>query len=368
MISHDTAIILDVNQNDNDFDTAKLLQQEIKKVLALSLLIKKKLSHADCEEKNCISFEYDATGIGDEAYRLIVTPKKITISAGSGRGFLYGASTLIQLCKIHHGEIKCVEIDDKPSFKNRGYMLDVSRGRVPTMFSLKDLVDKLSLYKINQLQLYMENCLRLDGFEEIWSQTDPFLPEEILELDQYCESRGVELVPCVATFGHLYDLLRSICFGKYREIDERGEIFTWRNRLRYHTINISDPGSLTLITGILEQYIPLFRSRKFNICCDETYDLGKGKSAPLAKETSIGDLYVDYVNKLVEFLQNKGKEVMIWGDVLQKNTDVIDKINPQVTCLNWHYGYGAKEQFAKICHENHLTSMFVPAFRVTADL
>ena len=45
-------------------------------------------------------------------------------------------------------------------------MHDVSRRRVPTMDSLKVLVDRLALYKINQLQLYMENCLRLDGLEE----------------------------------------------------------------------------------------------------------------------------------------------------------------------------------------------------------
>ncbi len=242
-------------------------------------------------------------------------PNKITITAYSNRGFLYGASTLVQLCKTSRGEIGCVDIADEPSYANRGYMLDVSRGRVPTMDSLKALVDRLALYKINQLQLYMENCLRLDGFEEIWSQTDPFTPEEILELDCYCHTRGVELVPCIATFGHLYDLLRSESFGKYREMDTGpGETFTWYHRMRYHIINVSDPESFTLIKGILDQYLPLFRSDKINICCDETFDLGKGKSASMAQEMDYGEMYLFYVNQLVGYLQSKGKEVMIWGD------------------------------------------------------
>jgi hypothetical protein len=150
----------------------------------------------------------------------------------------------------------------------------------------------------------MENCLRLDGLEEIWSQTDPFTPEDILELDCYCNKRSIELVPCIATFGHLYDLLRSDSFGEYREMDSGlGETFTWYHRMRHHIINVSDPQSFTLITGILDQYMPLFRSNKISICCDETYDLGKGKSASMAEKMDYGELYLFYVNRLKVYNQ-----------------------------------------------------------------
>ena len=313
-------------------------------------------------DNNCINFKYDKMDEGREAYRLTVTPNEVTIYACCNRGFLYGASTLIQLCKTSRGEIGCLDIADEPSYSNRGYMLDVSRGRVPTMGYLKTLVDRLSLYKINQLQLYVENSQRIDGFEEIWSQTDPFIPEEILDLDRYCNSRGIELVPCIATFGHLYDLLRSVSFSKYREVDaEQGSIFTWHNRMRHHTINVADPESFTLITGILDQYISLFRSNKINICCDETFDLGKGKSAGLIGKMTYGELYISYVNKLVNHLQSKGKEVMIWGDVLQKNHEIIGKLNNKVTCQNWYYDYGAEEENFKIFEDNGFKQYVCPS-------
>lgn len=367
-IVHDTAIVLDVAQDDIDFETAKILQQKIEKYIAMTLPIKKGVQGEEIFDFNCICFAYDETDPTNktdqerEAYELIVTPHKITISACSNRGFLYGASTLIQLCKTSHGEIGCMKITDSPSYPNRGYMLDVSRGRVPTMDILKALVDKLSLYKINQLQLYMENGLRLDGFGEIWSQTDAFKPEEILELDRYCAMRCIELVPCIATFGHLYDLLRSVSFGKFREVDPpKEEVFTWHNRMRYHTINVSDPESFTLITGILNQYISLFRSTKINICCDETFELGKGKSADLLKNMAPGKLYLSYVNKLVEYLQDKGKSVMIWGDIMQKNHELIGELNPQVTCLNWYYDYGAKEEIVKNFSDNGLKQYVCPS-------
>lgn len=362
LIDHSTAIVLDAAQDDHDLETAKLLQQEIKKVIAITLPIKKVLANAEHLNENCIYFRHVDMKNDWEAYSLTVSPKNISIVACSNRGYLYGAATLIQLCKIYRGEIGCVDIVDKPSYSNRGYMIDVSRGRVPTMESLKVLVDRLALYKINQLQLYMENCLRLDGFEEIWSQTDPFTPEDILELDCYCNIRGVELVPCVATFGHLYDLLRSESFGKYREMETGpGETFTWYNRMRYHILNVADPESFTLIKGILDQYLPLFRSDKINICCDETFDLGKGKSAFLAQEMDYGEMYLFYVNQLVSYLQNKGKEVMIWGDIIKSHPEHLSKLNAQVTCLNWYYDYGANEETVKVFSDKGLKQYVCPS-------
>jgi len=361
-IGHDTAIVLDVRQDDIDFETAKLLQKEVGRIIAVTLPIKKGWK-ADCNSNNnCICFQYENPNRGPEAYRLVVHEHKISVFASTHKGFLYAAATLIQLCRVSNGEIGCVEITDEPSYTNRGYLLDVSRGRVPTMESLKEVVDKLALYKINQLQLYVENSFRLDGFQEIWSQTDPFTPEEILELDYHCNIRGIELVPCIATFGHLYNLLRSESFGKYREVEpSQGEVFTWYNRMIYHTINVTDPDSLTLITGILDQYTALFRSNKVNICCDETFELGKGKSARNAQKMTEGELYLSYVNKLVSYLQKEGKEVMIWGDVLQNNQAMINGLNPKVTCLNWHYDYGFNEEIVKIYAEHGLNQYVCPS-------
>src|SRR5665648_1039936 len=131
--------------------------------------------------------------------------------------------------------------------------------------------------------------------------------------------------------------------------------------MRYAIMNVSDPESFTLIEGILDQYMPLFRSNKINICCDETFDLGKGKSASMAKIMDYGELYLFYVNQLVEYLQSKGKEVMIWGDIVKNHPKHLDKLNPQVTCLNWYYDYGAKEETVKIFSDKGLKQYVCPS-------
>lgn len=361
-MDHNTAIHLDAAYDDFALETAKFLQEEIQKILSIKLPVKI-LSHQESNgNKNCIYFELNETDSEKETYHLTVTQDKITIAVGCSKDFLYGMATLVQLCKTSGGEIGCVHIIDHPSYSNRGYLLDVSRGRVPSLSSLKAFIDKLSLYKINQLQLYMESSLRLDGFEEVWSQTDPWTQEEILELDRYCHLRGIELVPCIATFGHLYDLLRSVSFKKYREIDSgQEEVFAWHNRMRHYTINVADPGSLLLITGMIDQYLPLFRSKKINICCDETFELGKGRSAELAEKMTYGELYFSFVDQLIEHLQSKGKEVMLWGDVLHNNPDIISRFRTEVTCLNWYYDSGAKEETVKIFSDKGLKQYVCPS-------
>ncbi|MHB1454101.1 MAG: beta-N-acetylhexosaminidase [Saccharofermentanales bacterium] len=362
IITSKTAIVLDLRMDGNDLETAKLLQQEIAKITAQKIPIIKAGDEGGTQPDGCILFRCSEQRTESEAYRLTVDPAAIIITASSGRGLLYGAATLIQLCRLSRTSIGGIDIEDEPDYANRGYMLDVSRGRIPTMQNLKSQIDRLALYKINQLQLYMENGLRIEGLEEIWSQTDPFTPEEIMELDLYCFQRGIELVPCIASFGHLYDLLRSESFHRYSEMDaDTGEPFTWYHRMRYHILNVSDPGSFTLITKMLDRYILLFRSRRINICCDETFDLGKGKSTPLLGQMSYGELYLSFVNRLIAYLQDKGKEVMIWADILQNHPECLGHLAPEVTCLNWYYYYDAREESVKILDENRIRQYVCPS-------
>ena len=49
-----------------------------------------------------------------------------------------------------------------------GWFMDVTRGRIPKMAYLKELADRCSLYKINQLHLYIEHTFLFDGLSEVW--------------------------------------------------------------------------------------------------------------------------------------------------------------------------------------------------------
>jgi hypothetical protein len=90
---------------------------------------------------------------------------------------------------------------------------------------------------------------------------------------------------------------------------------------------------------MIDQFLPLFRSDKFNICCDETFDLQNGKH----KDKDIGKLYVDFVNQLIAYLKNQSKQVMMWGDVILQHMDYVQEIPKDTVFLNWFYGADKNE-------------------------
>ena len=53
-------------------------------------------------------------------------------------------------------------------FDVRGYMLDVSRDKVPTLATLKRIVDLLERFGYNQFQLYTEHTFAYSRHKAVW--------------------------------------------------------------------------------------------------------------------------------------------------------------------------------------------------------
>src|SRR5260221_13426288 len=95
----------------------------------------------------------DPALVNPESYFLEVSPNRIFLFGSDEAGLFYGRQTLTQLRRQFPDSLPCLRIKDWPDFPARGVMLDISRDKVPTMQTLYRLVDMLSEWKINQLQL-----------------------------------------------------------------------------------------------------------------------------------------------------------------------------------------------------------------------
>ena len=146
--------------------------------------------------------------MGKEDYILTVDAENVRITGGEA-GVWYGCQTLQQMVEQCGAVLPVVKIEDGPDIPNRGFYHDVTRGRVPKLSFLKKMADRMAYYKMNQLQLYIEHTFLFRDFSEIWRDDTPLTAEEIMELDQYCLERGIELVPSLSCFGHLYKVLSS---------------------------------------------------------------------------------------------------------------------------------------------------------------
>jgi len=309
------------------------------------------------------SIHTNTNGIdSDERYRLTVALDGVTVRAASAQGLFRAAATLIQLIHNDPSAIPCVDIFDWPDFPVRGFYHDVTRGRVPTMRSLKRLVDTLAFYKLNQLQLYVEHSFAFSKIPELSAGKTPLTADDIRELDRYCAARRVDLVPSLSTFGHLYELLRLPRFEHLNELDIRASETPrdlW-DRMAHYTLDVSNPESFELVKSMIEEYAPLFSSRRFNICCDETFDLGKGKNAERAEREGVGRLYVEFVNKIIGVVKSVGKKPMLWGDIVLKHPEYISELPDDTIFLNWDYVPDASDESVKKFSDAGVTQYVCP--------
>jgi hypothetical protein len=309
----------------------------------ISLRLNKKLSvHvAEGHRPGKITLEVAKPKSGSESYELYINKDRVQIKGEGEAGLFRGIHTFAQLFSVQGPRVQCCSIIDAPDFTARGFLHDVTRGKVPTLETLKLIVDKLAFFKINQLQLYVEHTFAFKHIPELWHDKDPLTAEEIRELDDYCRRNFIELVPCLATFGHLYELLRLKRFEHLNELDIKASLLPhslW-DRMAHYTIDAYSDEGFLLIKSMLEEYLPLFSSRSCNICCDETFDLGKGKNRMYADVSGgVGRLYIDFVKKLITVVHSHGKKAMIWSDIVLKYPALINEIPADTRFLNWAYG------------------------------
>lgn len=293
-----------------------------------------------CSRKCDYSLELYHRGKGEgEQYSVRVLEDRIFIEGESPAGLFRGVQTFIQILQNHPLAIPCMEINDWPDFPVRGFYHDVTRGKVPQLATLKKLVDTLAFYKINQFQLYIEHTFAFRDIPELWVDKDPLTSEDIIELDQYCRERYVDLVPSLSTFGHLYELLRLKRFEHLNELpmEASRKPFDLWDRMAHYTLDVSNAESFLLVKSMIEEYLPLFSSPYFNICCDETFDLGKGRNASRARKEGVGKLYVEFVKKIMGVVVENGKTPMLWGDIVQKYPEMISQLPSDAVFLNWDY-------------------------------
>lgn len=335
---YNARIVIDTKIRENEGSFAAIIGECIRKWAGLKLAVIKGIP-----EKGDIYLTL-APECGQQGYKLSISEEGIEIKGGDGAGVMYGVQTLCQITEQCGGAFPCLEIVDSPDLLNRGYYLDQTRGRVQKLDGLKKMVDLLSRYKINEFQLYIEHTYMFRNFSEMWRDETPITAEEILELDAYCKARYVDLVPSLSSFGHLYTLLSTKTYGDLCEMeDSEKQPFSYLDRMQHHTVNVSDERVLPLIKGMIREYMALFSSNKFNICADETFDLGKGKAKKLADEKSVHRIYIDYVKSLCEFLVEEGKVPMFWGDVICGEPELIKELPEETICLNWGYAPNQRE-------------------------
>lgn len=272
-------------------------------------------------------------------YRLNIRSDGIELVGGSSAGCFYGLQTLAQLSNTEHAEVPCCTIVDWPDFDTRGVLHDVTRGKVPTLDTLKLLVDRLAQLKVNQLQLYIEHAFVFSFDPEICEPHEGLTPDEVRELDDYCRERFIDLVPALATFGHMG---RILSMPKYRHLAEVESTkswceMTWPERMRGLTLDCRNPEAHQLVERMWSDVLDAFSAPIVNICGDEPWDLGQGKNRERFVRCGKGEPYVEHIRRIHDICSARGRRTQVWSDVVRDYPDLLDRLPRDLTLLHWGY-------------------------------
>ncbi|HEY5341879.1 MAG TPA: glycoside hydrolase family 20 zincin-like fold domain-containing protein, partial [Candidatus Aquilonibacter sp.] len=155
-----------------------------------------------------VHFVRDAA-LGQQAYRLSVTPQGVTIGSSDADGAFYGAMTLAQLPyrAASRWLLPCVQIEDRPALRWRILSDDVSRGPLPTMRYFESRIRTIAAFKMNGYSPYMENVFT-SPTDPLPAPPDGITPAQLHALAIYAKRYHVALIPEQQTFAHMHNTLR----------------------------------------------------------------------------------------------------------------------------------------------------------------
>lgn len=284
-----------------------------------------------------------------DAYVLTIKEENITLCYSTYSGFLNGAAALKQLFMEFATGVSTVTlceciIYDAPKYIYRGLLVDCARHFIP-IEELKKTIKMMWIYKLNYLHLHLtddqgwrieikkyplltqkgsirsETQLTLsrknDGKE--YGKGMFYTQDELHELVYYAEKYAVEIIPEIDMPGHLLGAI-----SQYPYLSCSGNVVNVRNRWGVEKIIAcaSKDETFKFLTDVIDEVTEIFPCRYFHIGGDEV-PKDEWKKCPSCQK-KIKDLGLKnenelqgwFENKMIEYLEHKGKEVLIWDENL----------------------------------------------------
>ncbi|SEI45968.1 Glycosyl hydrolase family 20, catalytic domain [Dyadobacter koreensis] len=260
--------------------------------------------------------------IGNEGYLLSAKKGKVVIAANTETGLFYGLQTLRQLTRA--GWNREVFIADWPVFETRVIFDDISRGPISKLDYIKKQIERMAELKINYLSFYIEHVVQPLSHPDFAPKDGKLTIAQIKELSAYAEQFHIKLIGSFQSFGHFEKIL---ALPQYSSMGETGSL-----------ISPLDPKAKQFLTDVIGELCDAFNAPWFNVNCDETFDLNKGKSKAYIDSIGAARFYADHLNFLYDILKRHNKKMMLWGDVAIQYDKIPDMLPKDVVYLTWEYG------------------------------
>lgn len=276
----------------------------------------------------------------NEGYILDVSPAKIVISGQTPQAVMWGIQTLLQMHDSQESDgtftIPTCKIQDKPDYAYRGFLIDVARKFFPLDY-LKNLVRTMSYYKMNVLQVHLNDngfkkyfhnnwdetyaAFRLESerFPELTAKDGHYTKAEFREFVKESAKLGVEIIPEIDVPAH------SLAFAHYRpslSSDKYG----------VDHLDLTNPNVIPFIDSVFVEYMegkdPVFAGPRVSVGTDEYSNADK----------QVVELFRAFTDHLIKLVEGYGYQAKLWGALSHANGETPVK-SDNVLMDIWYNGY-----------------------------
>jgi len=256
--------------------------------------------------------------LAEQAYRMVLSPGNISITANAAPGLFYGVQTLLQLLKTGSGDLRLPEgeIVDWPDLQLRQIYWDDAH-HLDHLDVLKRAIRQAAFFKINGFAIKLEGHFQ---YKSVPAIVEPYAltSAELQELTDYGLRYFVQVIPFLDGPAHIAFILKHPEYAKLRAFADSN-----------YELCATNPESYQLLQGMYQDLLDANKGVKyFNLSTDEPYYIGMANNAgcreePRAKELgSVGKLLAEFLTKAAGYLRDRGRTVMFWGEYPLKPDDI----------------------------------------------
>lgn len=282
--------------------------------------------------------------LGEEGYALSVD-KSVMVSAPETTGVYWATRTLLQICEqTEDHQLPIGKVRDWPDYSIRGFMMDCGRKFIPMAY-LQDLVKIMSYYKMNVLQVHLNDNgfkqfynhdwnktyaafrLECETFPGLTARDGYYTKQEFVDFQLDAATQFVEIIPEIDAPAH------TLAFSHYKP--ELGS-----KEYGMDHLDLFNPETYTFMDALFKEYLegdePVFRGPRVHIGTDE---YSNKKKDVVEKFRAFTDHYIRYVESF-------GKQACVWGALTHAQGETPVK-SENVIMSAWYNGYAEPKDMVK---------------------
>lgn len=282
--------------------------------------------------------------LGREGYA-IRTDRYVTVSAPEAVGAYWATRTLLQMSEqTENHQLPKGQLRDWPDYAMRGFMMDCGRKFIPMSY-MRDLVKMMAYYKMNTLQVHLNDNgfkqffghdwgrtyaafrLECDTYPGLTARDGYYTKREFIDFQEEAASRFVEIIPEIDAPAH------TLAFSHYKP-----EIGSQEYGMDH--LDLFNPETYKFMDGLFKEYLegdkPVFRGPRVHIGTDEYSN----------KKKDVVEKFRAFTDRYIRLVESYGKQACVWGALTHAAGETPVK-SENVIMSAWYNGYADPKEMVR---------------------